>query len=58
MHIGKAIRLERIFNRNTGRTIVVPMDHGVTVGPIDGLVDVREAVGKVVAVQGLLSLQR
>jgi len=25
------------------------MDHGVTVGPIDGLVDMREAVGKVVA---------
>ncbi|CCH48671.1 2-amino-3,7-dideoxy-D-threo-hept-6-ulosonate synthase [Pseudodesulfovibrio piezophilus] len=49
MHIGKAIRLERIVNRNTGRTIVVPMDHGVTVGPIDGLVDMREAVGKVVA---------
>ncbi len=48
MHIGKAIRLERIINRNTGRTIVVPMDHGVTVGPLDGLVDVREAVGKVV----------
>ena len=48
MHIGKAIRLERIFNRNTGRTIVVPMDHGVTVGPIDGLVDMRQAVGKVV----------
>jgi class I fructose-bisphosphate aldolase len=48
MHIGKAIRLERIFNRNTGRTIVVPMDHGVSVGPIEGLVDMREAVGKVV----------
>ncbi|MBC15656.1 2-amino-3,7-dideoxy-D-threo-hept-6-ulosonate synthase [Pseudodesulfovibrio profundus] len=48
MHIGKAIRLERIVNRNTGKTIIVPMDHGVTVGPIDGLVDMREAVGKVV----------
>lgn len=48
MHIGKAIRLERIVNRNTGRAIIVPMDHGVTVGPIDGLVDMREAVGKVV----------
>ncbi|NDV19380.1 fructose-bisphosphate aldolase [Pseudodesulfovibrio sp. JC047] len=48
MHIGKAIRLERIFNRNTGRTIVIPMDHGVTVGPIDGLVNMRDAVGKVV----------
>ena len=48
MHIGKAIRLERIFNRNTGRTIVVPMDHGVTVGPIDGIVNMKEAVGKIV----------
>ncbi|WP_018123684.1 2-amino-3,7-dideoxy-D-threo-hept-6-ulosonate synthase [Desulfovibrio oxyclinae] len=48
MHIGKAIRLERIFNRNTGRTIVVPMDHGVTVGPIDGLVDMKDAVSRVV----------
>lgn len=48
MHIGKKIRLERIFNRNTERTIVVPMDHGVSVGPIEGIVDMREAVSKVV----------
>ncbi len=48
MDIGKAIRLERIVNRNTGRTIIVPMDHGVSVGPIKGLVDMREIVGKVV----------
>ncbi|WP_457572456.1 2-amino-3,7-dideoxy-D-threo-hept-6-ulosonate synthase [Desulfovulcanus sp.] len=47
MHLGKAIRLERIFNRNTGRTIIVPLDHGVTVGPIFGLVDLRETVDKV-----------
>ena len=48
MHIGKAIRLERIFDRNTGRTIIVPMDHGVSVGPIQGVIDMREAVGRVV----------
>ena len=48
MHIGKAIRLERIFNRNTKRTIIVPMDHGTTVGPIAGIVDMREAVGAIV----------
>jgi class I fructose-bisphosphate aldolase len=47
MHLGKAIRLERIFNRNTGRTIIVPLDHGVTVGPILGLVDLRATVGKI-----------
>lgn len=49
MHIGKAIRLERIFNRNTGRTIIVPMDHGVTVGPIAGLEKMRDTVTDLVA---------
>ena len=49
MHIGKAIRLERIFNRNTGRTIIVPMDHGVTVGPIAGLEKMRDTVTSMVA---------
>lgn len=47
MHLGKALRLERVFNRNTGRTIIVPMDHGVTVGPIQGITDMREAVNNV-----------
>ncbi|TXT66517.1 MAG: putative 2-amino-3,7-dideoxy-D-threo-hept-6-ulosonate synthase 2 [Promethearchaeota archaeon] len=31
------IRLERIINRETKKTIVVPMDHGLTVGPIKGI---------------------
>ena len=35
--IGKAIRLERIIDRKTRRTIIVPMDHGMSVGPIKGL---------------------
>ncbi|MBY9008772.1 MAG: 2-amino-3,7-dideoxy-D-threo-hept-6-ulosonate synthase [Candidatus Lokiarchaeota archaeon] len=35
--IGKSIRLERIFNRDTKRTIIVPMDHGLTLGPIKGI---------------------
>ena len=47
MHLGKSIRLERIFNRNTGRTIIVPLDHGVTVGPIFGLADLKETVNQV-----------
>ena len=36
--IGKKIRLERIMDRNTHRTVIVPMDHGMTVGPIPGLI--------------------
>jgi len=47
--IGRQIRLERIINRDSGRTVIVPMDHGVTVGPIPGLEDMRETVGNVVA---------
>ena len=45
--LGKQIRMERIINRNTGRTVIVPMDHGISVGPIDGLIDVKEAIQKV-----------
>lgn len=44
MLLGKAIRLERIINRETGRTVVVPMDHGVTVGPIEGIEDMKTMV--------------
>ncbi len=39
--IGKAIRLERIINRKTKRTLIVPMDHGMSVGPIKGLEDMK-----------------
>ncbi|MHC4397033.1 MAG: 2-amino-3,7-dideoxy-D-threo-hept-6-ulosonate synthase [Planctomycetota bacterium] len=47
--VGKNVRLERLMNRNTGKTVIIPMDHGVTVGPIAGLTDMRTAVSKVVA---------
>ncbi|GAF89979.1 unnamed protein product, partial [marine sediment metagenome] len=47
--IGKMIRLERIIDRNSHRTVIIPMDHGVTVGPIEGLADMRTAISKVVA---------
>ncbi|MFQ6050195.1 MAG: 2-amino-3,7-dideoxy-D-threo-hept-6-ulosonate synthase [Candidatus Hydrothermarchaeota archaeon] len=45
--IGKAIRIERIMNRETGKTIIVPMDHGVSVGPVKGLINMTETVNKV-----------
>ena len=46
--IGKAIRLERIINRNSRRTVIVPMDHGITLGPIRGLEDMRATVDRIV----------
>jgi len=46
--IGKQIRLERIMDRETARTVIVPMDHGTTVGPIPGLENMQGTVKKVV----------
>jgi len=45
--IGKRIRLERIIDRNTRRTVIVPMDHGMTVGPIPGLVQIPPMANRV-----------
>jgi DhnA family fructose-bisphosphate aldolase class Ia len=42
--LGKKLRLERILNRESGKTVIVPMDHGVTVGPIPGIENMREMV--------------
>ncbi len=47
MGIGKMVRLERIVNRTTKRTIIVPMDHGVSSGPIEGIKDIKFAVDRV-----------
>jgi len=47
--IGKKIRLERILDRKSGNTVIVPLDHGVTVGPIEGLEDLAKTVDDVAA---------
>jgi len=45
--IGKDIRLERIMDRNTGRAVIIPMDHGMTLGQIDGLLDMSWIISEV-----------
>jgi fructose-bisphosphate aldolase/2-amino-3,7-dideoxy-D-threo-hept-6-ulosonate synthase len=45
--IGKRIRLDRIIRRDTGKTVIIPMDHGLTVGPIEGLEDMKSIVNRV-----------
>lgn len=44
MMIGKKIRLERIINRHTGKTVIAPMDHGVSNGPMKGIIDIDKTV--------------
>ncbi len=45
--IGKQVRMQRIIDRNTGKTVIIPMDHGVTVGPIKGLENMKDTINKV-----------
>ncbi|MEM3546102.1 MAG: hypothetical protein QXU47_04590 [Candidatus Bathyarchaeia archaeon] len=47
--VGKCIRLGRIFNKKTGRTVVVIMDHGVDLGPLEDLEDPGEALSRVLS---------
>jgi fructose-bisphosphate aldolase/2-amino-3,7-dideoxy-D-threo-hept-6-ulosonate synthase len=42
---GKKRRLRRIF-RSDKRTVIVPMDHGVTIGPVMGLVNMQNTIDK------------
>ena len=35
------------MNRETGKTVIIPMDHGLTMGPITGLQDMAEIVNRV-----------
>jgi fructose-bisphosphate aldolase/2-amino-3,7-dideoxy-D-threo-hept-6-ulosonate synthase len=44
---GKEIRLKRIIDANSKKTVIVPMDHGLTLGPAKGLVAIRETIAKV-----------
>ena len=42
--IGKDIRLKRLF-KHSDRIFIAPMDHGVTVGPVQGLTDMPAIAG-------------
>ncbi len=49
MYLGKAIRLGRLFNRESGRLLAITLDHAIARGVLPGLVDVESAVRSVVA---------
>ena len=44
--LGKTIRLRRIFDQKSGRTVIVPMDHGISLGPVKGIADIRSTVDR------------
>lgn len=45
--IGKQIRIERIMDRNTEKSVIIPMDHGMTLGQIDGLLNMSDTIAAV-----------
>ena len=45
--IGKKIRMERIIDRRTNKCVIVPVDHGVSDGPIDGIIDLASTIENV-----------
>jgi fructose-bisphosphate aldolase/2-amino-3,7-dideoxy-D-threo-hept-6-ulosonate synthase len=45
--IGKKIRIERIMDRESRNMVIIPMDHGISIGPIKGLVNLVDMVSKV-----------
>ncbi len=47
MQTGKRLRLKRIFAED-GRAVVVAADHGLMLGPIRGVVNLRETLARVV----------
>ena len=45
---GKERRLNRIFNKNSGNTIIAPLDDSLLTGPIMGLQNLEEKINKIV----------
>jgi len=44
---GKRIRIDRIMNRDTRKTVIIPMDHGISMGPVKGLIDMKSIINQV-----------
>jgi DhnA family fructose-bisphosphate aldolase class Ia len=51
MLLGKEVRLRRLFNRKSGKILVIAIDHAVGWGVIPGIEDIRSTMEKVVAAQ-------
>ena len=41
---GKSVRMERIMDRNSGNAVIVPLDHGISMGPIKGIIDIKSTI--------------
>ena len=47
-HLSNNPRLRYLFNRRSGRTFIVPMDHGISMGAVPGLYDMHKTAEQMV----------
>ncbi|MCX8154085.1 MAG: fructose-bisphosphate aldolase, partial [Candidatus Bathyarchaeota archaeon] len=47
MDHGKERRLKRIFQKDN-RTVIVPMDHGISMGPIKGITNMQAIIDQLI----------
>jgi predicted phospho-2-dehydro-3-deoxyheptonate aldolase len=40
----KELRLRRLYNHGSKKLLITPLDHGMTLGPIEGIYDIRKTV--------------
>lgn len=45
--LGKSVRMERIMDRNSGNAVIVPLDHGMSMGPVKGIIDIKSTIDAV-----------
>jgi class I fructose-bisphosphate aldolase len=48
---GKAARIARLVSPSSGRSVIIPIDHGIVMGAIDGLKDPLEVLGRLIALR-------
>ena len=42
--LGKRLRLQRLLDPSTGRAVIIPLDHGISIGPVPGIIDLPRTV--------------
>lgn len=47
--VGKEVRYNRIINPETGKMVLIPLDHGILLGPMSGIEHPEETIRSVVA---------
>ncbi len=48
MNLGKQKRLSRIISPQSSRSIIVPLDHGMTIGAVEGIENIQDTVSDLV----------